>query len=233
MFQYNHHNNVTTTTNQFPPFFNVYRDGWGSKRYLLGPQSSKSAALYAVSLHSALSSQPSIVLHAGPTTSSPSLAGAKMGTFGRKTVVSLPPSPGPSWTSSEEEAHWNRGAGLYSHHPLIFSIEVRSSDGQLRREEFEWRRSSGDVVAALGGRSVGYKLVRCTSVGTMGPTSSDGKEIVAVWALHGIRLHQGFRFQFLGSGVDGALGERWSTMAVMTALYMWCYLRRASGNAAI
>lgn len=53
--------------------------------------------------------------------------------------------------------------------------------------------------------------------------TSDGKEIVAVWALNtaSLSMTKAFKFQFMGSGALGQLGERWEVMAVVTALRLW------------
>ena len=50
-----------------------------------------------------------------------------------------------------------------------------------------------------------------------------GDEVVAVWARTGTwtSLHDIGEFAFLGSGASGELGQRFSVMAVMTALCIW------------
>ena len=53
-------------------------------------------------------------------------------------------------------------------------------------------------------------------------TSSDGREVVAVFAIHsGEPVKCAFRF--LGTGAAGHLGARFALMAVMTALRIWDY----------
>lgn len=46
---------------------------------------------------------------------------------------------------------------------------------------------------------------------------------VAVWANSVRSLGQDavMKFRFLGTGASGVLGERWATMAVLSALRMW------------
>jgi hypothetical protein len=39
-------------------------------------------------------------------------------------------------------------------------------------------------------------------------------------------------FRFLSSGANGALGERWAVMAVITALAIWDKERKARHNSA-
>lgn len=63
------------------------------------------------------------------------------------------------------------------------------------------------------------------------PTSSDGREIVAVWAGAGMAsVSKVLRFRFLGTGADGSLGDRWAIMAVASALAIWNRDRRSNGN---
>jgi hypothetical protein len=81
------------------------------------------------------------------------------------------------------------------------------------------RHSKGDEVGGLEASHQGWKLVRMSSE-TSG-TTSDGKEVVAVWSYAKKSISKSFKFQFLGSGADGGFGERWSIMAVITALQIW------------
>ena len=56
--------------------------------------------------------------------------------------------------------------------------------------------------------------------------SSDGKEIVAVWTDDSLTWFRGDekgvvgKFEFLGSGAGGGLGEQWKLFAVVSALHM-------------
>ncbi|KAI0541710.1 hypothetical protein GGR58DRAFT_455900 [Xylaria digitata] len=124
-----------------------------------------------------------------------------------------------------------------------FSIETSASGRS--RESFEWRHSSGVEVEALGGRHSGWKLVRVSlppihmgknhhhSNSALGH-SSDGKEVVAVWAGANMSVSKILRFRFIGSGADGSLGERWAIMAVATALAIWNRNRRSrSGGSTV
>lgn len=106
-------------------------------------------------------------------------------------------------------------------------------------EEFEWRRSHGDELAALrsGKKTYGWKLVRLHSndVADLDVNSerrevgesSDGKEIVAVWSddtqtwFHGDEKGVVGKFEFLGNGRGGSgLGERWRFFAAMSAMHI-------------
>ncbi|KAI1126888.1 hypothetical protein F5Y10DRAFT_243965 [Nemania abortiva] len=130
-------------------------------------------------------------------------------------------------------------------HRRSFSITTTASAGRRQRvEAFEWRHSYGPEVESLGGsRDDGWKLVRMSSSDARGAvrhtfpslylakrypskvgTSSDGKEVVAVWCAAGLGRSfssKCMRFRFLGSGADGSLGQRWAVMAVASALAMW------------
>ncbi|GAP91012.2 hypothetical protein SAMD00023353_5400380 [Rosellinia necatrix] len=57
--------------------------------------------------------------------------------------------------------------------------------------------------------------------------TSDGKEVVAVWATDGPSTNGALHFRFLGSGADGSLGDEWAIMAVASALSSWNQRRSA------
>ncbi|KAI1460812.1 hypothetical protein F4805DRAFT_344873 [Annulohypoxylon moriforme] len=229
---------------QFPPAFNMYRTSkLGAKNYSIGEH--QNAPLYAVVLHSGFSGNPDIVLHNGPHDNRPPLAAVeKSGWSGRGTVY-LPPAPGSSSYSGGKvtgaaEERFETGGG-FGHKTYVFSIETGVGAG-AQREMFEWRHSSGRAVKGLEGRGGGWKLCRLATgppagvEGGMfvqgGDRGSDGREVVAVWAWASGSLTKTFKFQFLGSGASGVLGERWAIMAVMTALKIWDIERRARQSAA-
>lgn len=133
-------------------------------------------------------------------------------------------------------------------------------NGEL--EVFEWRRSHGNEVKQLGGSRWGWKLVRVGRAGRDEPpegkesfdaselsddgslaeyekgraeaSTSDGKEVVAVWARTGLwtSLHDVGEFQLLGSGATGELGDRWAVMALMSILCIWQKAMRDQSAAA-
>ncbi|OTA91379.1 hypothetical protein M434DRAFT_397217 [Hypoxylon sp. CO27-5] len=216
---------------QFPPAFSMYRESsWTQRSYMIGEH--QSAPLYAVSLHSGWSGQPDIVLHNGPSDQNPPLAGATRSSFGTSATIALPPVPGSGMQAAEEKMEYSGGFG---HTAYTFSIETGVGNA-ARREPFEWRHSSGSVIQGLGARGSGWKLVRLATgppggvVGASfvpgGARASDGKEVVAVWAWASGSLTKKLKFQFLGSGANGVLGERWAIMAVITALRIWDRERR-------
>ncbi|ETS72934.1 hypothetical protein PFICI_15326 [Pestalotiopsis fici W106-1] len=217
---------TTQVPQQFPASFNAYYQWKFTKTFHLGE--SKDHPLYAVRTHSGWSGNPGIVLHNGPSDQDPPLAAAgQENQWSRHSFIILPPLPGSSAESSTEFMRTNVG---WKNTSQEFSIEVGIGDN-LKREKFEWRQSHGSEIKQLGKCTRGWKLVR-VSAEAAGPggernerapgASSDGKEIVAVWAFYaGWSMTKSFKFQFLGSGLTGELGERWSVMAVITALRMW------------
>ncbi|KAI4592308.1 hypothetical protein KJ359_011367 [Pestalotiopsis sp. 9143b] len=226
---------------QFPPSFNAYYQWKFTKTFHLGEH--KDRPLYAVRTHTGWSSAPGVVLHNGPSDKDPVLAAAgNESTWSKHTVVVLPPLPGSGAESSTEFMRTNLG---WKTQTYPFTIEVGDTSGGAgrgawRRENFEWRQSHGGEVRQLGKCFRGWKLVRL-GADADGPggqrderaagASSDGKEVVAVWAFYsGWSMTKSFKFQFLGSGLTGELGERWSVMAVITALRMW-YLHFQGVNA--
>ncbi|KAI0378461.1 hypothetical protein F5Y04DRAFT_291046 [Hypomontagnella monticulosa] len=127
-----------------------------------------------------------------------------------------------------------------SHHatgsPFTFAIE--SGPGR-RREAFEWRCSDGPNSPSQNTNDPEYELVRIATDTPSGlarawapgdATSSDGKEVVARITYLVRRDPELLAFKFLGTGVSGALGERWSVMAAATALSLWDYERRLAGK---
>ncbi|KAI0882451.1 uncharacterized protein GGS22DRAFT_191038 [Annulohypoxylon maeteangense] len=221
---------------QFPPAFNMYRaSGLGNRHYTLGEH--QKTPVYAISLHSGLSGQPDVVLHNGPQSSLPPLAAAEKSAWSSRGTVYLPPLPGAAvGKKGAAEERFENGGGL-GHRTFSFAVEVGGGGGVGQREMFEWRHSKGGAVKGLDGRSGGWKLVRLA----MGPPvgvdgagfvqgverGSDGREVVAVWAGASGSLSKILKFQFLGSGASGLLGERWAIMAVMTGLKIWDIERRA------
>ncbi|KAI1376159.1 hypothetical protein F4677DRAFT_420465 [Hypoxylon crocopeplum] len=225
---------------QFPPAFSMYRDSSFSQRsYTIGEH--QASPLYAVSLHSGWSGQPDVVLHNGPTDAHPPLAAAEhTGFSGSSTIVTLPPlGPGSSAPALEKM----EPSGGFARPAWTFAVEAGPAG---RREAFEWRHSSGAAVRALDGRGAGWKLVRMAvdAPSGIGPgggrfvpggaanSSSDGREVVAVWCWASGSVTKKLRFRFLGTGANGLLGERWATMAVITALRIWDRERRARNSSA-
>ncbi|KAK7752593.1 hypothetical protein SLS62_005362 [Diatrype stigma] len=218
---------------QFPPSFGLYVDSKLGRRYMLGEHQAQ--PLYAVSVHSGWSGQPSTVLHNGPTTEHPPLAGANASALGRSSTVELPPPLGgaaAAQQSSSSEERLESAGGPFSP-KMRFTLDLDGPSAG-RRETFEWRHSRGDEVAALGAAHAGWKLVRLGGGGGEKEAGGgSGEEIVAAWAHARMSLTKQLQFGFVGSGASGVLGERWAIMAVITALRIWdAERRRRSRNAA-
>lgn len=184
-----------------------------------------------------------LILHAGPTINAPGLATAAWGK-GMHRVIPIHLGEG-----DEQAIRYGGRDGRF-----WFALEIPGSAGN-RVEKFEWRRSRGVDVKSLGESSNGWKLVRVAdyvvsaeddhltadvdkdgvteddTTATDGLTS-DGREIVGVWAPASMRkmnMRNVGRFEFRGSGASGVLGTRWALMAVMSQLAVWrCEMQAAS-----
>ncbi|ROW13987.1 hypothetical protein VPNG_04098 [Cytospora leucostoma] len=232
---------------QFPPSFNLYRDAFPSRRsFFLGEH--QADPLYAVTAWTGWSSRANLVLHNGAAEDAPPLATVSYDPWGRRMDVSLPPPPSQTTASiaSIANAPISIQVPTAARQKFVFRVDIPwphsavAGGGQQqqrsRKESFEWRRSSSPAVAGLGGRSQGWKLVRLSgevpphdpsalaaAVLGSGPRSGgdDGCEVVAVCAQAVMSMTKLWKFAFLGTGVSGALGERWAVMAVVTGLAIW------------
>ncbi|KAI8624054.1 hypothetical protein F5Y19DRAFT_341316 [Xylariaceae sp. FL1651] len=217
---------------QFPPAFSMYREDFWGKRYFIGQ--SRDCPLYAVVLHSGFSTESELVLHANVSGNSPPMATVDGILFSNSVSIVLPPRPGSQLPRAEEILEF------YGSFTRVRSFSIETNAPSLNshvgsRERFEWRHSSGPEVGSLGGQFSGWKLVRLSSNSSHVPDpqnpprregdvfgrSSDGSEIVAVWAWSSWSMPEVLHFKFLGSGADGSLGDRWAIMAVISALAIW------------
>jgi hypothetical protein len=150
----------------------------------------------------------------------------------RHSIIHLPAPQDGEEVREELRCHSSMKTNSYT-----FSMRVPGPFGEKPVvEQFEWRQSHGSEVRSLDKYGWGYKLVRLHSSGatsTAPPTddltksegkkavrheglTSDGKEVVAVWADNSqLSKNKMGKFQFLGSGATGELGEDWATFAVM------------------
>lgn len=211
---------------QFPSAFNFYLQGMTSRSFIIGEHQNQPR--YVISLHSAFSQMAPIVLHSGPDESLPPIATVEWQVFGPSFDVSLPPPPGSRAQAAEEKVDWTSrhygfGVGCYQ-----FAIEI---GGTGVREAFEWRHSTGDAVTSLGGHYSGWKLVRLSRgapgrqgnldfVGG-GHLDSDGNEVVAAFTAATGSLTKVAKFQFMGTGDTGMLGERWAILSVISAFALF------------
>lgn len=213
---------------QFPPTFNLYRKGGFSRIHTLGVHQDQ--PLYAVYPHGGFSSEPDLVLHNGPSETSPPLATLIFDSWHRQMEVTLPPLRG----ATSEEAVRMPG---FAHPVFEFKVHVNKPGGQgLVYEAFEWRRSRGDAVGQLGGRSYGWKLVRLANNvlpgAGGGEITSDGREVLAVCTQNAYSMSKVWKFEFTGTGASGALGERFAVMAVITSLGIWLRESRRKNSSA-
>ncbi|ROW05173.1 hypothetical protein VSDG_00593 [Cytospora chrysosperma] len=215
---------------QFPPAFNLYRNAFsGRAAFSLGEH--QTTPIYAVTAWSGWSAQASLVLHNGPSEDHPPLASVAYDSSGRRMDVHLPPLPGRAAAPVSVQVPSAVRA------KVVFSVEIPwpgpagapASPASYRRESFEWRRSNSLAISSLGGRSQGWKLVRLSNelppggltVAGSGPPAGDGHEVVAICAQAVMSMSKLWKFAFTGTGVSGALGERWAVMAVVTGLVIW------------
>ncbi|OTA95371.1 hypothetical protein M434DRAFT_393763 [Hypoxylon sp. CO27-5] len=235
---------ISGVNKRFPQSINAYFQKAGfSKTFHLGEHADQ--PLFAVTMHSGLTSKPLLELHSGPKDSDPIIATAnneKRWSSGRTTVVQILPaafssisgaeSASGSGTTSAQEAEKiiMKQTNILKNVTYPFSVEVGLGK-DLHVENFEWRSSRGGEVQGLDKYTRGHKLVRLGSegVGQGGERStraanvtSDGKEVVAVFAQNtGWSMNKVFKFQFLESGATGVLGDRFALVALMSALKIW------------
>ncbi|KAF5566113.1 hypothetical protein FPANT_14142 [Fusarium pseudoanthophilum] len=205
-----------------PPIIRVsYESGWskyslrrGFELFLDGPNDEP---MYTLDFEKGL--RGDIVLHSGPSVDSPKLAVSGMESyFDKEYLIRLPPISGIA--PQDQFLYWDSGL------TTCFWFDTQVGHGPDQRiEGFEWRRSRGPEVESVGqSRRGGLKLVRLGSTEGHGyGYSSDGKEVVAVWA--NARSFSSFsavgELQFLGSGATGELGQLWALMAVMSCMSIW------------
>ncbi|KAF5607865.1 uncharacterized protein FSUBG_4967 [Fusarium subglutinans] len=189
--------------------------------------------MYTIDLVKGLYSD--ILLHSGSSIYSPLLAASSRPSTRRGDyLIRLPSLSGDA--PREEILHCSTGLTRRGH--FWFVTQVGHGPDQ-HREGFEWRSSRGAEVRSVGQSSRGYKLVRVGSTNFHnGSTNrvgytSDGKEVVAVWANTSLfKSWSGVgEFQFRGSGATGELGQLWALMAVMSCMSIWQKVRRdAAGS---
>ncbi|KAF5005684.1 hypothetical protein FDECE_7883 [Fusarium decemcellulare] len=169
------------------------------------------------------------ILHDGPEPKHPVLATSTgEGKWRNDFAVTLPAMPGTDMEPSREILRYKVGRReIY-----WFAIKV----GQDKHiERFEWRHSHGAEVKSVGESKWGWKLVRLGG-GTQDPSedtaqgpdradglTSDGKEIVAVWADSGDwkSMSKIGTLNLRGSGATGELGTTWALMALMSRMCIW------------
>ncbi|KAF4976372.1 hypothetical protein FZEAL_6948 [Fusarium zealandicum] len=212
-----------------PPVIQVsYKKSWTKILALLGEPDSD--PIYSVSLPGGWYGD--LIFHDGPDDEQPELARAtREGKWGADFSIALPQIPDAGSSNGRETLRYKVGR----RERYWFGMEV--GEGANRHiERFEWRRSHGKDIKSVGQSSWGWKLVRIGG-GTQKEAdsgsddeqtrkdgfTSDGKEIVAVWA--DAKSWKGVskvgEFQLRGSGATGELGTQWALMAIVSYMCMW------------
>lgn len=245
----------------FPVFFSVFRDaaryhGGRQRHFYLG--ATEETPLFAVSVH-ADDTPPRMALHEGPSPASPIVVTAR-GTGSRIEVTMVRAAEAETMVV---ESIWARFHRVYRFAVALPEEEQprragSAGPGYHRPEEFEWRHSGGEAIRALGTGMQGWKLVRLARRGRAQVvvqlsvdgseervlsvpgryTSSDGCEVVALWAPRREQVGRLGNFKFVESGRIGCsgngagaaevgLGSRWRVLAVTTMLVMWEKGRRS------
>lgn len=92
----------------------------------------------------------------------------------------------------------------------------------LHREDFEWQKANENE---MDGAKAVFKLVRLNSgTARSSGTANDLQDagLVAIVGFKGtLSWNKPFRFEFVGEGATGDMGDRWAIMALTTALRIW------------
>ncbi|KAI5925849.1 hypothetical protein F4810DRAFT_658515 [Camillea tinctor] len=214
----------TGTRTKFPRALNAYlHQKFTSTTFHLGE--TQDVPLFAGELHTGWSGKPEALIRNGPSERDAVLATANADNkWSAKHVVVMAGDDGQPMARVEMTAHYKLRNSNTS-----FAMDV-GVDKDLRREEFEWRYSAGGEIKGLEGERWGWKLVRLSEDCGFGGdrderpagSTSDGKEVVAVWTHNASwSMKKAFKFQFIGSGATGVLGDRWAAAVLVSAIRMW------------
>ncbi|KAI0097178.1 hypothetical protein GGR51DRAFT_541674 [Nemania sp. FL0031] len=217
---------VSGVKRKFPPALNAYMGL--AKTFHLGEKKEK--PLFAVRMHSGFTKNPDLVLYDGPSDKGPILATATHKSVWKSTsIITVPTREGVAHDSENQRIEMPVHTS-FGHRTFTFTANVGVGK-ETRCEEFEWRSSRGSEVKELDGNKWGWKLVRLSSrtLGGGGErasrvlgSTSDGLEVVAAWAQNNsFSMTKVFKFQLMGSALNGMLGERGAVLALMTALRIW------------
>ncbi|KAM0433305.1 hypothetical protein ACHAPT_004181 [Fusarium lateritium] len=175
-----------------------------------------------------------MIMHDGPDHDSPALGGAMPDGWRVDFNIQLPAIPGTDVAQSLEILRHK----TKKHERYWFGMHV--GEGPDRHlERFEWRRSHGSEVKSVGESKWGWKLVRVGRHNMDDPNdeaeasgeepdrpdgfTSDGKEVVAVWAdtKANLSMTKIGTFELRGSGLTGELGTQWALMALLSCMCQW------------
>lgn len=206
----------------FPSVLTVKYQLKMTRTYHLGDDANRK--MFAVSNFEGLASRGpdrgSVVLYNGSSDKDPALAAA--GEISRpavtralNSVVNISALPGSDEAKMGKAATKGFRAGLSDDGKTVifrFAIEVGGEkSGHLVLEEFEWRSTPKQEVHAQG-YMYEFNLFRLGSTDEILARASWKR--FASWS-------KPFMFEFLGSGNEGGLGERWSVMALITGMRIW------------
>ncbi|KAI0203361.1 hypothetical protein F4808DRAFT_418431 [Astrocystis sublimbata] len=232
---------VTSGGIRIPANLNAYYAGAFTKTFYIGEK--KDAPSFAARIHSGLTKNPELVVYNGPSDKEDAIwatANQQSVWKAKNTIITIPALEGVPHDDERQTitmaCNWN-----LKHATCNYTADVGSGK-KTRREEFEWRSSHGKELKELGGYKWGWKLVRLSNdpFSTGGDresratgSTSDGQEVVAVWAHNNsLSMSKAFKFKFLGSALDGTLGERGAVLALISALRIWSIEVNASAAAA-
>lgn len=234
----------------FPHEWTVFaRNFEGSFGYTLQVGVERDHPMFALHLHSNLLifGRPALTLHIGPTKDGPRVAMVKDATLNplksHDFDVYIPPPGFGRLLNGDNNVKVPVQCDIFEVH-RVYKFSVATNPDQQRQqqqggqlERFEWRHTFGEEVGGLiGGPAAGWKLVRldrdasASGGGEGGGHTSDGKEVVAVWATGKKTLKEAMKFRFLNAGVTGELGDSFSVAAVVSAMGMWDHVRRENQN---
>jgi hypothetical protein len=182
-----------------------------------------------------------VLLHNGMSTKDPILAAAgdeslfagRIYAFNSNSVIMLPPLETRASHRAMITEIMRPSTTSDNGVTFVFSIEVGE---KLQRERFEWRKfKKGNGDEANPG---GFTLLRLSSSSkntdpttsgsssrgdcSSSPTGNDCEAVALLtltrsWA----QIKHPFSLELTGSGLSGALGDRWVLMVVITALRLW------------
>ncbi|KAI2639257.1 hypothetical protein GGS21DRAFT_420747 [Xylaria nigripes] len=214
---------------KFPPSLNAYFQAKFTKTFYLGEK--REEPLFAVRMHSGFTSNPELVFYEGPDDKGAILATAnyKSKWNSSTSILTVPAHEGVDHDTESQrvEMHVKYNS---THQTFRYTANVGVGK-ETHCEEFEWRASHGDEVKELHGYRWGRKLVRLSNppVSDGGDrhirasgSASDGHEVIGVWTYNdSMSMTKVLKFQFMGSALKGMLGERGTTLAIISALRIW------------
>ncbi|KAF7524173.1 hypothetical protein G7054_g11498 [Neopestalotiopsis clavispora] len=213
-------------TLDFPSKWNVYRNSSSDNPFIAEHQNQPIASITRTDENRWKDRRVS--LYAGPSTSQPLMAsGRYLDDSSKKWEIDLQHLTNEQSSMKEiitQKRDWKR---------VVFQFSIATNVAN-QKESFEWRSTNNPrIKTILNGQSLGWKLVHMTAkppsneestpgtLQTSWPKTSDGYHVVAICAKNGgVVLHKLWRFAFLGTGKDGALGATWERVAVITALML-------------